>query len=62
MTAAPSDDIRQEPAIKKLLEWMPSEVQQSFTEAQLSCLRVAIGDQYCAWIAAAVSAEIRTRH
>lgn len=43
MTAAPSDDIRQDPAIQKLLERMPSEVQQSFTEAQLSYLRVALG-------------------
>lgn len=43
MTAAPSDDIRQDPAIQKLLERMPSEVQQSFTEQQLSYLRVALG-------------------
>lgn len=43
MTAPPSDDIRQDPAIQKLLERMPSEVQQSFTEAQLSYLRVALG-------------------
>ncbi|WP_031564262.1 hypothetical protein [Rheinheimera texasensis] len=43
MTAAPSDDIRKDPAIQKLLERMPSEVQQSFTEAQLSYLRVALG-------------------
>ena len=43
MTAAPSDDIRKDPAIQKLLDRMPSEVQQSFTEAQLSYLRVALG-------------------
>ncbi len=43
MNAAPNDDIRQDPAIQKLLERMPSEVQQSFTEAQLSYLRVALG-------------------
>lgn len=42
-TAAPTDDIRQDPAVQKLLERMPSEVQQSFTEAQLSYLRVALG-------------------
>lgn len=43
MTDAPVDDIRQDPAIQKLLERMPAEVQQSFTEAQLSYLRVALG-------------------
>lgn len=43
MNAAASDDIRQDPAIQKLLERMPAEVQQSFTEAQLSYLRVALG-------------------
>ena len=43
MTAAPSDDIRQDPAIQKLLERMPDEMQQSFSEAQLSYLRVALG-------------------
>jgi hypothetical protein len=43
MSAAPGDDIRQDPAIQKLLERMPAEVQHSFTEAQLSCLRVALG-------------------
>ena len=43
MNAMPHDDIRQDPAIQKLLERMPSEVQQSFTEAQLSYLRVAMG-------------------
>jgi hypothetical protein len=42
-TAIPADDIRQDPAIQKLLERMPEEVQQSFTEAQLSYLRVALG-------------------
>lgn len=43
MTAASPDDIRQDPAIQKLLERMPEDVQQSFTEAQLSYLRVALG-------------------
>lgn len=43
MSTAPSDDIRQDPAIQKLLERMPAELQQSFTEAQLSYLRVALG-------------------
>ncbi len=43
MNAMPHDDIRQDPAIQKLLERMPAEVQQSFTEAQLSYLRVALG-------------------
>lgn len=43
MTAPTHDDIRQDPAMQKLLERMPPEVQQSFTEAQLSYLRVALG-------------------
>ncbi|TXH98501.1 MAG: 3-phosphoshikimate 1-carboxyvinyltransferase [Rheinheimera sp.] len=43
MNPAPSDDIRQDPAIQKLLERMPDEMQQSFSEAQLSYLRVALG-------------------
>ncbi len=43
MTDASMDDIHQDPAIQKLLERMPAEVQQSFTEAQLSYLRVALG-------------------
>lgn len=43
MTAGQTEDIRQDPAIQKLLERMPAEVQQSFTEAQLSYLRVALG-------------------
>lgn len=36
-------DIRQDPAIQKLLSRMPLEVQQSFTEVQLAELRVALG-------------------
>lgn len=43
MSAAPHDDIRHDPAIEKLLERMPVEMQQSFTEGQLSYLRVALG-------------------
>ena len=43
MSAAPGDDIRQDPAVQKLLERMPPEVQLSFTETQLSYLRVALG-------------------
>ncbi len=43
MSTEPADDIRQDPAMRKLLERMPAEVQQSFTEAQLSYLRVALG-------------------
>lgn len=43
MNAAPSDDIRQEPAIQKLLARMPEQVQQSFTETQLSHLHLALG-------------------
>lgn len=38
-----TDDIRQDPAIVKLLERMPVDIQQSFTETQLSYLRVALG-------------------
>lgn len=37
------DDIRLDPAMIKLLERMPSEVRDSFTEQQLSELRVALG-------------------
>jgi len=37
------DDIRQDPAIQKLLARMPADVQDSFTEAQLAELRVALG-------------------
>ena len=43
MSTASPDDIRQDPAMQKLLERMPEDVQQSFTEAQLSYLRVALG-------------------
>jgi hypothetical protein len=43
MTAPNADDIRQDPAVQKLLERMPPEVQLSFTETQLSYLRVALG-------------------
>lgn len=43
MTAPNVDDIRQDPAVQKLLERMPPEVQLSFTETQLSYLRVALG-------------------
>lgn len=44
MTAAlEHEDIRQDPAIQKLLSRMPMEVQQSFTELQLAELRVALG-------------------
>ena len=43
MSAAAGDDIRQDPAIQKLLDRMPVDMQQSFTETQLSYLRVALG-------------------
>ncbi len=43
MNAPVTDDIRQDPAIAKLLERMPPDVQHSFTETQLSYLRVALG-------------------
>lgn len=36
-------DIRQDPSIQNLLARIPPEVAQSFTEAQLSALRVALG-------------------
>lgn len=37
------DDIRQDPTIQKLLERMPAELRDSFSEAQLAHLRVALG-------------------
>jgi hypothetical protein len=37
------DDIRQDPAMVKLLERMPAEISASFTEQQLAELRVALG-------------------
>ncbi len=38
-----SSDIRQDPAVQRLLERMPPEVADSFTEPQLAHLRVALG-------------------
>ncbi|TXH98080.1 MAG: hypothetical protein E6Q75_02640 [Rheinheimera sp.] len=43
MSSTPNDDIRQQPAIQKLLERMPAQVQDSFTETQLSYLHIALG-------------------
>lgn len=37
------DDIRHDPAMIKLLERMPPEIRDSFTEPQLAELRVALG-------------------
>jgi len=37
------DDIRHDPAMVKLLERMPAEVRDSFSELQLAELRVALG-------------------
>ncbi len=35
------DDVRADPSIQRLLERMPTEVADSFTEPQLSYLRIA---------------------
>lgn len=37
------DDVRADPSIQRLLERMPTEVAESFTEPQLSYLRIALG-------------------